>query len=296
MIRSMTGFGHAAFDVDGLAFEIEIRSVNHRHLDVRARLPKALASAESGIKARVQEMLQRGRVDVTVSLARGNAPSPALAIDDEAVGVLVRTARELGSAHGLDGSLRIAELLALPGVLRLAEREPDPKGLTDAFSPAFAAALVAIDAMRASEGGALEREIRLRLDNVAGLLEKVHDRSGGVVEAVRARLRKRTQQLQLETGLLDEARLHQEIVIAADRLDIIEEVVRLRSHVEQFRDLVDESGPGVAVGRRLDFLLQEMARETNTIGSKGSDTAIAHLVVDLKTELERIREQVQNIE
>jgi uncharacterized protein (TIGR00255 family) len=292
----MTGFGHAAFEVDGLAFEIEIRSVNHRHLDVRARLPKGLARDESAIKARVQEALQRGRVDVSVNQVRGAAAEPALAIDADAVGALVRIARELGSAHGLDGSLRIAELLALPGVVRLAEREPDPTDLSGAFAAAFTCALEVIDTMRASEGEALEREIRQRLDGVAGLLGEVQQRSTGVVEAVRARLRKRAEQLEQETGLLDQARLHQEVVIAADRMDIIEEGVRLRSHVEQFRALLDESGPGVAVGRRLDFLLQEMARETNTIGSKGSDTAIAHLVVDLKTELERIREQVQNVE
>jgi uncharacterized protein (TIGR00255 family) len=292
----MTGFGQAVFEVDSLAFEIEIRSVNHRHLDVRARLPKALAKAEGEIKARVQKTLQRGRVDVSVNRVQAAAAEPTLAINGAAVDALVRTARDLGSAHGLDGSLRIAELLALPGVLRLAEREPDPAGLSDAFEAAFTAALEAIDTMRANEGKALEREIRLRLEGVAALVQEVRQRSDGVVEAVRAKLRKRSEQLQRETGLLDEARLHQEVVIAADRLDIVEEGVRLDSHVEQFRTLLDESGPGVAVGRRLDFLLQEMARETNTIGSKGSDTAIAHLVVDLKTELERIREQVQNVE
>jgi uncharacterized protein (TIGR00255 family) len=292
----MTGFGHAGFEVDGLAFEIEIRTVNHRHLDVRARLPRTLSREESGIKACVQQTLQRGRVDVNVSLVRGVAAEPELAIDSEAFGALVRTARELGRAHGLDDSLRVAELLGLPGVLRVVEREPDPADLSRAFEAAFGSALEAVDAMRASEGEALEREIRLRLDGVAGLLDKVQQRADGVVDAARTRLRKRADQLQRETGLLDEARLHQEVVIAADRLDIVEEAVRLESHVEQFRALLAESGPGVAVGRRLDFLLQEMGRETNTIGSKGSDTEIAHLVVDLKTELERIREQVQNIE
>jgi len=296
VIRSMTGFGQATFEVDGLTFEIEIRSVNHRHLDVRARLPKALANAEGRIKARVQEALQRGRVEVSVGLARGTAAAPEPVIDRELVAELVRAARELGSAHGLDDSLRVAELLSLPGVLRFAEREPDPSDLSDACMSGFATALEAIDAMRAGEGKVLEREIRLRLEAVSELVEDVGRRSGAVLEAARAKLRKRTEQLRLETGLLDEARLHQEVVIAADRLDISEEVVRLRSHIEQFRALIEESGPGVAVGRRFDFLLQEMARETNTIGSKARDTEIAHRVVDLKNELERIREQVQNVE
>ncbi len=296
MIRSMTGFGRAVFEVDGVEFEIEIRSVNHRHLDVRARLPRALAAADSSIKGWLQQKLQRGRVDVSVSLASGVERGPSLQIDTEAVGTLVRIGRELAAEHGLDAELRIAELLSVPGVVRFSEREPDLADLSDVFTRAFATAVEALDEMRATEGEALEREIRSQLGSVADLLEQVVARAGSVVDSVRGKLRKRTEQLQLETGLLDEARLHQEIVIAADRMDISEEVVRLRSHVEQFRSVLDASGSGVAVGRRLDFLLQEMGRETNTIGSKGSDTGIAHLVVDLKTELERIREQVQNIE
>jgi uncharacterized protein (TIGR00255 family) len=292
----MTGFGRAVFEVDGVEFEIEIRSVNHRHLDVRARLPRALAAADSSIKGWLQQKLQRGRVDVSVSLASGVERGPSLQIDTEAVGTLVRIGRELAAEHGLDAELRIAELLSVPGVVRFSEREPDLADLSDVFTRAFATALEALDEMRATEGEALEREIRSQLGSVAELLEQVVARAGSVVDSVRGKLRKRTEQLQLETGLLDEARLHQEIVIAADRMDISEEVVRLRSHVEQFRSVLDASGSGVAVGRRLDFLLQEMGRETNTIGSKGSDTGIAHLVVDLKTELERIREQVQNIE
>jgi uncharacterized protein (TIGR00255 family) len=143
---------------------------------------------------------------------------------------------------------------------------------------------------------ALERELRSRLDTIAALVEELESRSSLVQEAVRERLRKRTDQLQQETGLVDEARLHQEIVIAADRLDVTEELARLRSHVEQFRTVLVECEGGDPVGRRLEFLLQEMGREANTLGSKGSDAPIAHRVIDLKTELERIREQVQNVE
>jgi uncharacterized protein (TIGR00255 family) len=147
--------------------------------------------------------------------------------------------------------------------------------------------------MRAAEGAALDRELRGRLARIDELTTDVEGRSGDVQRAVRERLRKRADQLRDETGLLDEARLHQEIVLAADRLDVTEETVRMRSHTAQFRAILDASG---AVGRRLDFLLQEMGREANTIGSKGGDAPIAHQVVELKTELERIREQVQNVE
>jgi uncharacterized protein (TIGR00255 family) len=151
-------------------------------------------------------------------------------------------------------------------------------------------------AMRATEGAAMARDLGARLDRVAALAGEVEQRSGLVQEAVRERLRKRARQLQVETGLLDEARLHQEIAIAAERMDVTEEIVRLRSHVDQFRELLEAGGPGRPVGRQLEFLLQELSREANTIGSKGSDAPIAHWVVELKTELERVREQVQNVE
>lgn len=296
MIRSMTGFGRASFEVDGVPFEVEIRTVNHRHLDVRTRLPRSLAAREADAKARVAERLKRGKVDATVAMAAGAVSPPTLEIDREAAGQLVEAARTLADDHGLEGGLRVAELLALPGVARFAEREIDPEDLAGAVFHAFDEALAQVDAMRLREGESLDREIRDRLAGVGELVESVDARAGSVVAAVREKLRRRMEKLEMDTGLLDEARLHQEIVIAADRLDITEELVRMRSHIEQFVGVLDGSGSGNPVGRQLDFLLQEMGRETNTIGSKGNDADIAHQVVELKTELERIREQVQNVE
>jgi uncharacterized protein (TIGR00255 family) len=296
LIRSMTGFGRASFEADGIAFDVEIRTVNHRHLDIRARLPRSLAEIESDLKARVQEKLKRGKVDASVSVAPGAVSPPTLEIDRAAVEQLVAAARELSDAHDLSGSLGVADVLALPGVARFVEREVDPEDLSRGVTQAFDEALEAIDAMRAREGASLDREIRSRLDAIRALVDAVEVRAGTVVVAVREKLRRRMEKLEIETGLLDEARLHQEIVIAADRLDITEEVVRLGSHLEQFQEVLEGAGRGSPVGRKLDFLLQEMGRETNTIGSKGNDADIAHQVVELKTELERIREQVQNVE
>lgn len=296
MIRSMTGYGRCTFDVAGTSFEVEIRTVNHRHLDLRMRLPKALAGVEIEMKTRAKSRLQRGKVEVTVSSAAGNAPPPTLVVDRDAVGELITAARELANEHGLDNTLRIADVISLPGVVRSVEQEAPEEEMVAGLERALDSALAAVDEMRLAEGEALEREIRARLAAVAALVEAVEGRAGTVIIAVREKLRRRTQKLELETGLIDEARLHQEIVIAADRLDITEELVRSRSHLHQFSAVLDGAGAGQAVGRRLDFLLQEMGRETNTIGSKGNDSDIAHLVVDLKTELERIREQVQNVE
>ena len=296
MIRSMTGFGRGLFEVDGVPFEVEIRTVNQRHLDVRTRLPRSLVDREAEIKSRVQAKLKRGKVDANVAVAAGAVSPPRLEIDRDVAGQFVAAARELADEHGVEGRLRGAELLALPGVTRFSEREIDPRNLVTGVFGAVDAALLQVDAMRLREGESLDREIRERLEAVAGLVEAVAVRSGDVVEAVREKLRRRMEKLEIETGLLDEARLHQEIVIAADRLDITEELVRMKSHIEQFVGVLDGSGPGIVVGRQLDFLLQEMGRETNTLGSKANDADIAHQVVDLKTELERIREQVQNVE
>jgi uncharacterized protein (TIGR00255 family) len=194
------------------------------------------------------------------------------------------------------GSLAVADLLALPGVVRFQELELSAEALRGALLGALDAALDVLAAMRAAEGKALERDLRARLEVVSGLADSLEKRAGLVVEAARERLRRRTAQLESETGLLDEARLHQEIVLTADRLDVTEEIVRLRSHLEQFELLVEAGAPENPVGRRLEFLLQELGREANTIGSKASDAPVAHLIVELKNELERLREQVQNIE
>ena len=296
MILSMTGFGRASVRLSSLGFDIEVRSVNHRHLDTRVRLPRILSSCEIDLRARIQQRIGRGKIDLSISASDGSSVSARVEIDQGVAAEYGRMARELGSIDGVEGSLTVDTLIGLPGVARLAEPEFPADELLEALISGVEQALDALVAMRASEGKAIERDLMTRLDRVEALAGTISMRSEQVGDVVRDRLRKRTEQLRLETGLLDEARLHQEIVIAADRLDITEEIVRLRSHIDQFREIVQAAGVAVPVGRRLDFLLQEFGREANTIGSKGSDAPIAHDVVELKSELERIREQVQNIE
>ncbi len=297
MIQSMTGFGSASFSIEGAAFQLELRSVNHRHLDARVRLPRVLAVLEPDIRARIAARFSRGKFDCSVISAVGElGPATRVEIDRDVAKLYLEAAAELTAQGGASGSLDVGTLLGLPGVANT--REPE-------FSEAVirAEALVAVDtaldglsAMRKSEGESLARDLQERLAHVASLASTIEGRSDSVVSAVQERLRKRMRQLEVETGILDEARLHQEIVLHAERLDITEEVVRLRSHVDQFRANLAQAGTGQPVGRRLEFLLQELSREANTIGSKGNDAPIAHQVVDLKTELERIREQVQNVE
>jgi len=296
VISSMTGFGRASTRLDSLGFEIEVRSVNHRHLDARVRVPRILSACEADLRVRIQQRIGRGKVDLSIVASDDSPISARVEIDRAVADEYARVARELARLDGVEGTLSIDTLIALPGVARLAEPELPLDDLLDALLAGADEALDALLAMRAAEGKAIERDLLARLDRVESLAESIEARAGLVRETVCDRLRKRTEQLRLETGLLDEARLHQEIVMAADRLDVTEEIVRLRSHIEQFREIVQAAGADAPVGRRLEFLLQELGRETNTIGSKGSDAPIAHDVVELKAELERIREQVLNVE
>jgi uncharacterized protein (TIGR00255 family) len=296
MIQSMTGFGSAAFSLEGAAFQLELRSVNHRHLDARVRLPRVLSILEPDIRTRITARFSRGKFDCSVTTAGDAGPTLRVEIDRDVARRYLEAAAELTSQEGASGTLDVGTLLALPGVASTREPEFSEDLMRGEALVAVDTALDGLAAMRNREGESLQRDLDGRLEHVTSLATSIEGRADTVVAAVQERLRKRSRQLEAETGILDEARLHQEIVLHAERLDITEEVVRLRSHVEQFCSTLAEAGPGQPVGRRLDFLLQELSREANTIGSKGNDAPIAHEVVDLKTELERIREQVQNVE
>lgn len=295
-LRSMTGFGGAAFELGGIGFEIEVRCVNHRHLDLRFKLPRQFTSCEAELRARVPHWIGRGKVDVSVNLASGVTAITEVEIDERIAAQYVEAARTLSEKHHLVGSLDVATLIGMPGVTRMVEPGLEVDEMSTVVCDALDRALAAVDEARLAEGANTLADFNTRLEHIAKLVESLAARSDVVREGAKERLRKRAGQLELETGLVDEARLHQEIVIAADRLDVSEEITRLRSHIEQFHSVVASAGPDNMVGRRLDFLLQELGREANTVGSKANDASLAHDVVELKTELERIREQVQNIE
>jgi uncharacterized protein (TIGR00255 family) len=291
----MTGFGRAALDAGDASLTVELRSVNHRHLDVSVRLPRPLAGLEVELRRVLGRRFVRGKIDLVIAAPPAGA-RPDLDLDRALADRYVEFARTLAAQHGLPAELRAAEVLALPGVARVLEHALDDAALRPALVAAVEKAAEAADDMRLAEGAALDRELRGRLAAVAALAAEVSARAGEVAAAARERLRKRAEQLRAETGLADESRLAQEVVAAADRMDVTEEVVRLASHVAQFEAALAAAAPDAGVGRRLEFLLQEMSREVNTIGAKSGDAPLAHRVVDLKTELERIREQVMNVE
>ncbi len=290
----MTGFGRVDLEVEGLPIYVEVRSVNHRHLDVSLRVPRVFSALEAGLKKLLRDRFQRGKVDASVAFPQNSSPRAQLVLDAEVAEQYRSFATEL--AGGEATRLPASQLVALPGVARLVEQELSVEGAKGVLEEALGRAAEEALAMRLREGEALERELRGRLSAVLGLVASLEARSGDVVSAAKQRIRKRADQLREEIGNLDEARLYQEVAIAADRPDVTEELVRLRSHVEQFGDVLDSADAATPCGRRLDFLLQEMMREANTVGSKANDAPLAHFVVDLKTEVERIREQVQNVE
>jgi uncharacterized protein (TIGR00255 family) len=292
VIRSMTGFGRGETSLGGVALSVEIRSVNARHCDVRVRSPRELASLESQIRSQVAGRFARGTLDVSIRFGSPRGGESRIEIDLETARGYVQAARTLAQETGLAEPLSVEALLAMPGVAKAREQEIDEEQAGPALKAAVDAACDETLAMRAREGQALERELRARSTALAGILSEIESRADEVVQGLRARLEKRIAALAPELALTP-GRIEQEVVIYADRMDVTEEVVRFRSHLEQFHETLALQGPA---GRKLEFILQELSRETNTIGSKAADAPIAKRVVELKTELEKLREQVLNVE
>ncbi len=291
MIRSMTGFGAGRASAGGEQLDVEVRSVNHKFCEVKARLPRELSVLEMDLQRTVKERLARGGVDVLVRRA-GTAGALAPRVDVALAEAYARAFAEVGARTGVSGGVTLAEIVGAEGVIRLEERAVDLEGARAALGRGLAQALDALVAMRAREGEALGRDLTTRLGAVERLVAKVAELSPQSVEHHRARLEERI--AELSRGIpLDPARLAQEVALFADRVDVAEEVTRLGSHVAHARALLASGEPA---GRKLDFLVQEMHREANTIGSKSQSAEIAALVVTLKAEIERMREQVQNVE
>jgi uncharacterized protein (TIGR00255 family) len=291
MIRSMTGFGAGHGAAGAEAVDVEVRSVNHKFCEVKVRLPRELAALELDAARLVKERLARGGVDVSIRRA-GPAGGLAPRVDLALAEAYARAFDELRARLGLAVGPTLADVAGAEGVLRLEEPALDLEAARTALRDALGDALDALLAMRAREGEALARDLAGRLDAVEGLVARAAALVPQTVEHHRTRLAERVQELTRGVPL-DPARLAQEVAVLADRTDVTEEVTRLRSHLAQARALL---GGGEPAGRKLDFLVQEMHREVNTIGSKSQSAEIAAIVVIAKAEVERMREQVQNVE
>ena len=291
-VRSMTGFGSAQVESDRLRASVTARSVNHRFLDLSVHLSRRLAELEPDVRRLVQARVQRGKVEVSVQARLQHDDSVAVQAQHPLIAGLVRALREAQAEHGLAGEVLVSDVARFPGAF---EVDGEAAELGEARVDLLAAiekALEGLDVMRTSEGQGLRGVIAAALDAVDAAATRIAALSESEKQARQAALAAKLAELRQELGL-EETKLYQEVVRLVEKADVAEEIQRLRSHVAQVRDIVAKGGPA---GKRLDFLAQELGREANTIGSKSDSAALAQGVVALKVEIERFREQVQNVE
>ena len=293
MIRSMTGFGAAEGEVGGARVAVELRSVNHRFFNPSIKLPSAFARWEGDVRESLRQRVARGHVTCLARIEQVTPDAGRGIVDENRFAAYVKQLRALQERHGLSGSLDVATVLRMPDVF-VGGEESEATGTVGELVAIVDAAATALNEMRAQEGARLAAELRARLDVIEGALGRIAERAPHRLTEQRDRLRAAVRELTGGAGV-DEQRVAQEVAILADRLDVAEELTRFGSHLAAFRAALTDAG-AEPVGKRLGFLLQEMLREANTTGSKGNDTVIVSEVLGIKEELERIREQVENLE
>ncbi len=292
LIKSMTGYGRAVETVNGREFSVEIRSVNNRYLDCSVRLPRILSFGEEAVKQAVKQAVSRGKVDVFVSVHSEQEDEVTVHLNRGVLEGYLTAMRQIAADFAVQDDIRVSTLSRLPEVFSVEKAEVDEQQLLSDLMLVVEKALSGYDAMRSTEGAALDHDLRSRGQTILELVAQVEEGNGQTVIDYRTRLENKLREVLANTAI-DESRILTEAAIFADKVAVDEETVRLRSHLQQMTQMLDAGG---AIGRKLDFLLQEMNREANTIGSKCTDVRLSRIVVDIKAELEKIREQTQNIE
>ena len=288
----MTGYGRAVETIDGREITAELRSVNNRYLDCTVKMPRIYAFAEDSVKTHVKSAISRGKVDVFIAVNVMEDMQMRISVNHPVLEGYLSAMRSIASDYGVRDDISVTALSRLPDVFVVEKAEEDEEKLTQDILSVVDKALEKFTAMRTTEGAALEADLRGRAATILTLVEKVEQRSPVTLAEYRARLTEKMQEV-LQSTTIVEGRILQEAAIYADKIAVDEETVRLRSHLNQLETMLTNGG---AIGRKLDFLLQELNREANTIGSKGNDLEQARTVVEIKAELEKIREQTQNIE
>ena len=292
VVKSMTGYGRAVETVNGREFTVEVRSVNNRYLDCTVKLPRLLSFAEDAVKQAVKNVISRGKVDVYISVRSEAGEEAKITLNTKMVEEYLNMLKQMEQTYGIRNDVSVMGLSRMPDVFTVEKPEVDEEQLLSDLMSVVSKALAGYDAMRTTEGKAMEADLRSRGETILALVSQVEAGSPETVSDYRTRLENKLKEVLASTSI-DESRILTEAAIFADKVAVDEETVRLRSHLEQMNSMLTAGG---AVGRKLDFLIQEMNRESNTIGSKCSDVRLTRIVVDIKAELEKIREQTQNIE
>ena len=290
-MKSMTGFGRASLESNGKNYIIEIKTVNNKYSDITLKSPKRLSFMEDKIRKQIANRITRGKVEVSVSFFDFSNKSKNVVLNKEIAKEYIKQLREIADENNLSENISVVEIAKLPDILNSIDSDNDEEIAGEALK-CLNMALDSLIEMRKAEGENIKQDLLVRIERVQNLVDKIAENSKGIVEEYVSKLEKRVKEI-LKTDVVDENRIAQEAVIYADKTSIEEELTRLNSHIVQFKELVNSDGP---VGKKLDFMIQEMNRETNTIGSKAGSGEITKAVIDLKVELEDIREQIQNIE
>ena len=292
MIKSMTGYGRAAGVSGKLEITIEVKSVNNRYLDCTIKMPRVYSPFEEKIKATVHKQISRGKVDVFVSIDSSKASDVEIKLNAPLAEAYIAALKDLSKQYDVVDNINVMELARFPDILQVEKKEADLEQLSTDICTILEDALKDFNDMRVREGDKTSRDIAARLDEIERLTALTEEISPAAVAEYRNKLETRMRDI-LQTADIDESRILMEAALFADRTAINEEIVRLRSHISQLRSMLDSREP---VGRKMDFLVQEFNREANTIGSKGNDAEMAKIIVDMKAEIEKIREQAQNVE
>ena len=292
MLKSMTGFGRSKYETEGREYLVEIKSVNNRYSDINIKLPRSISFLEEKVKKTITNSISRGKVDVFINFTNYSEKGKKIKINTELAKQYIEELRNLQRETEVIDNIGIMDICKMPEVLNLKTEDDDEEVLWQELLECLNNAITSFVFMRENEGTKIREDLEKRIECIKEKIEKISEISSGLVEEYIEKLEKRVNEL-LKTSVVEESRLAQEIVIYSDKCSVEEELTRLRSHISQFLNLLNETNP---IGKKLDFLIQEMNRETNTIGSKANSLEITNLVVDIKTEIENIREQVQNIE
>lgn len=293
MAISMTGFGRGEYKDDNYQFLVECKTINHKYADINIRLPRKLSFLEDKARILVKDYIKRGRVDLYIKLDLLGSEDVNLKFDEELATQYVSILKQIKDKFDLVDDISVMNIAKFPDVIKTEEKEDDEDKLWLMLKVALENALLKLKEMRSEEGKKLAEDIQNRCDLLKNYIEDIEKYSYNVVIDYKEKLKDRISDMLEDPSIIDESRLAQEVAIYADKSSITEEIVRFKSHIEQLKNTVVKNE---SIGRKIDFLIQEMNRETNTIGSKSSDLNITNLVVEIKSELEKIREQIQNIE